>query len=123
MSCNQRELEHRAVVRFAQNNWNLRKVQELRRAPAPFTGDDFKMIAAVANDERLNNPLLANGIRQFAQRFGWKILPRLECAGPNAIKRHALDAIARVNRGCRRGHRNAGGRSRLSWFCRRRSAA
>jgi len=84
----------------------------LRRAPAAFAGDKFEMVPAVANDQRLNNSLLADGIRQFAQRVGSKILARLECARANAAERHALNTFARVNFGRMRRHGNAGGRAR-----------
>ena len=97
----ERQFEHRAVVGFAGDDGHFRQLQQLRRAPAAFAGDQFKKTAAFAHDERLHDALFADGIGQFAQRLGGKILARLERAGADAVQRHALHALARVGRGRR----------------------
>ena len=104
----ERQFEHRAVVGLADDDGHFRQLQQLRGAPAAFAGNQFKITVAFAHDERLHDALFADGIGQFAQRFGGKILARLERAGTNAVERHALHAFARVGRGC-------GSRSRGRW--------
>ena len=110
----ERQFKHRAVVGLADDDGNLRQLQQLRRAPAAFAGDQFKIAAALADDERLDDALFADGIGQFAQRLRGKILARLERARTNPVERHALHALARVRRGCgsRSRWRLNGGRGR-----------
>ena len=93
----ERQFQHRAVVRLAGDDGNLRQIQQLRRAPAAFAGNQFKISAAFAHDERLDDALFADGIGQFAQRLVGEILARLERAGADAVQRHALDALARLS--------------------------
>ena len=105
----ERQLQHRAVVRLAGDDGNLRQIQKLRRAPAAFAGDQFKKTATLAHDERLDDALFADGIGQFAQRLVGEILARLERAGADAVQRHALDVFAQIGRG-RGGHDRLNGR-------------
>ena len=78
------------------------RLQELRRAPAAFAGDQFKKSVALADDERLDDALFADGIGQFAQRLVGKFLARLERGRADAVQRHAQHAFAIVRRGRRR---------------------
>ena len=98
----QREFQHRAVVGLADDDRDFRQLEELRRAPAAFAGDQFKKSAALAHDERLDDALFADGIGQFPQGLVGKFLARLERGGADAIQRHALHALAVVRRGRRR---------------------
>ena len=109
----ERQFQHRAVIGLAGDDGNFRQIQKLRRAPAAFAGDQFKKTAAFAHDERLDDALFADRIREFLQRLVGKILARLERAGPDAAQRHAPDALAGVGRGNR--VRGLNGRSRGGW--------
>ena len=99
----ERQFEHRAVVGLADDDGHFGQLQKLRRAPAAFAGDQFKLAAALAHDERLDNALFADRIGQFAQRLGGKILARLQRTRTDPVQRHALHALVRVGRG-RRNH-------------------
>ena len=52
------------------------------------------MSVALANDERLYDPLFLDGIGEFTQGFGGEMFSRLERAGVNAIQRHSFDTLA-----------------------------
>ena len=97
----ERQFQHRVVVRLSDDDRHFRQLQQLRRAPAAFARDQFKTTAALAHDERLDDALFADGIGQFAERFFGKVLARLERAGPEPGQRHALDMLARIGRGNR----------------------
>ncbi len=97
----ERQFQHRPVVGFAGDDGDFRQLQQLGGAPAAFAGNQFKKTASLADDERLHDALFADGIGQFAQGLGGKILARLERAGADAVQRHALHALAGIRRGCR----------------------
>ena len=62
------------------------QAEQLRGAPAAFAGDQFKMVAALAHDERLDDALLLDRIGQFLQRFGGEFLARLKRARADALR-------------------------------------
>ena len=95
----ERQFQHRAVVGLADDDGHFGQLQELRGAPAAFAGNQFKMAVPLAHNERLHDALFADGIGQFAQRLGGKILARLERTRADPVQRHALHALARVGRG------------------------
>jgi hypothetical protein len=113
----EREFQDRAVVGLAGDDGNLRQIQELRRAPAAFAGDQFKITAALADDERLDDALFADGIGQFAQGILGELFARLQRGRTDFIQGDALHALAVVGSGngdCgllnRRGRRRLNGR-------------
>ena len=103
----ERQFQHGAVIGFAIDDGNFGKIQQLRRAPAAFAGDEFKKSAAFAHNERLDDALLADGIGEFLQRFRGKIFPRLQRRRTNAVQWHALNLFAIVRRGSRRSDRRS----------------
>ena len=109
----QGEFEDGAVVGDAEDDRDFRQTEKLGRAPAAFAGDEFQMVALVADDERLDDALFLDGIGEFAEGFGRKIFARLERAGADAVERHALDVLAvvhhRSENGCSECDRRKGG--------------
>jgi hypothetical protein len=63
----------------------------LRRAPAAFAGDDFKIVGAAngAHDDRLNDAALADRIRQIGKFSFGKCLARVTRVGAHMLNRHA----------------------------------
>ena len=98
----ERQFEHRAVVGFAGDDGHFGQLQELRRAPAAFAGNQFKKTASLAHNERLHDALFADGIGQFTQRLGRKILARLQRTRADAVQGYALHVLACV------GHKRRG---------------
>ena len=105
----QGEFQHRAVIGFAQDHRDFGNPGELCRAPAAFSGDQLEGVAFLADDERLDDALFADGIRQFAQRFFGEIFSRLQRAGLDALKSDAKDFFAVVH-GCLLASGTGGGR-------------
>ena len=97
----ERQFEHRPVIGLADDDGHFGQLQKLCRAPAAFARNQFKMTAALAHNERLHNALFADGIGQFTQRLGGKILARLQRTRANPVQRHALHAFVQVGRGSR----------------------
>src|SRR2546425_5588593 len=85
----QRQLEHRAVIRLAHDDRRFRQTKHLRGSPAPFSGDQLIVAAAQAHDERLNNALLFDRIGQFAEGLDRKVFAGLKWTGTNARERDA----------------------------------
>ena len=80
----------------------------LGRAPATFAGDDFKiarLAACGADDQRLQNALLADRISQVAERLIAKVTARLERVRDELRNRHHAKANSGAFRFCRRGGR------------------
>jgi hypothetical protein len=66
----------------------------LSGAPATFAGDQFIRAVARADDERLKNPLLFNGVGEFLDRIFGEIFARLEWARDDAGHGNALHLLA-----------------------------
>ena len=107
----ERHLEDGAIVGFADEDGDFSEPGELGRAPAPLTGYQFKVLPLRPDHERLNDPLLADGIGELAKRLGGKILARLERAGADLSQGHVADLIPHRRRG-RDGRRETGLRGR-----------
>ena len=64
---NQGNFKKLGVVQIADNDWHLMKLSPLRGSPTAFAGNYFVAIASLemaADDNRLNNAMFANGIRE-----------------------------------------------------------
>jgi len=106
------QFENGAVIGLPNENRHFGEPEQLSGAPAAFTGDQLQPAVVLTNDERLNDALFFDGIRQFAECLGGKILAGLERARPNPIQRNALDAVLSSRRSGRGGMRKRGGYSR-----------
>ena len=75
----QRDAHRGAIIQFSHYCGNFMQARQLRRAPAPFPGDDLKLsgIGQGPDQDRLQHPLRLDGIRQFLQRILVKIQARL----------------------------------------------
>ena len=104
----------------------------LGRAPAAFAGDDFEIAGFApgrADDQRLEDALLANRRRQIAQRLIREMASRLQRIGNKLRDRHHAEADSRATgirrdrracRGCRGGCRGGcSGRCRRAFRLRR----
>jgi len=111
----QGQLEHGAVVGFPHDDGHLGQAQKLGCAPAALTRDEFEMAVAFADDQGLNDALLADGISELAQRFRRKVLSRLQRAGADAVERNTFYAVAGIDRRVRRRGRDCHGDGRFRW--------
>ena len=117
----QRQLQHGAIIRLTDDHRHLAQTQKLRRAPASFTGDEFELLAFLADKQRLNDASLPDRVGEFAQCFWRKILARLQRTRTNPVQRHLTHMVAWRATGCgrRRGRRRGRwGRKRRGrrWF-------
>lgn len=78
------KFQNGAVIRFTDDDRDFRQPGHLGGAPPAFTGDQFKNVAALADDERLDDSLLLDGVRQFLKRFRGKILAWLKGTRANS---------------------------------------
>ena len=78
------QLEDGAIIGLADDDGHVRQTQELGCPPAPLAGDEFEMAVAFADDQRLDDSLFADGVREFAQRFGAKSLRG--CSGQGRMR-------------------------------------
>ena len=81
----QRDGRRRFCIEFAHHRRNLLQPGQLRRAPAPLTGDQLEMIAFGAHHDRLHHTLAADRIGQFLQGFRLENLARLIATALDAI--------------------------------------
>jgi len=95
----QREFQDRAVISFADDCRGISQAGKLGSPPAPFSGNQLKILAVFPNDERLKDPSLTNGIGKLLEGFGRKMLSRLQGAGPKPAQRNPLDAVFGIHRG------------------------
>ena len=72
---------------------DLGQAEQLGGAPAALAGDQLEMIVFEADDERLNDALFLDGVGQFTEGFGGKILARLPRGGADAGNGNALDGF------------------------------
>jgi hypothetical protein len=89
----QSQFQDGAIVGLAHNDRHLAQTQELGCAPSAFTRNQFKIAVALTDDEGLDDALFADGISELAQRFGRKILARLQRAGAYAAQGNPLDTF------------------------------
>ena len=104
------EFENFAVVSFADEDGKFGEAGELGGAPATFAGDEFIRPVARADDERLKDSLLFDGVGEFLDRILGEIFAGLKWARDDAGDGNALHLLA--GRFCRGGSRNCGGRGR-----------
>ena len=71
----------------------------LRRAPAPLAGDEFELIAALPDDERLDDAVLFDRVDEFIEMVVAKNGARLERRGDDLRERYELHALAAFNGG------------------------
>src|SRR3546814_19169807 len=68
---NQRKLEARGIVKFADDRRNLVKSRRLRRPPAPLAGNDFISLSLVdrPHQDRLDTTLRADRLAQLLELY------------------------------------------------------
>ena len=91
----QRKLKHFEVGRLTDDDGNFFQSGLTRGAPATFARDELEETANLADNERLDDAVLADGIDQLGEQFGSEIGTRLQRAGHDPRERDALHAIAR----------------------------
>ena len=91
---NESDLKRRRVIGIAHDHRRFRQPKHLRGAPAAFACDQLVMVRLLAHEQRLQNALRLDGVREFLERFGRKLLPRLKWGRPNPFQRHADNAFA-----------------------------
>ena len=89
----QREFEHLAVRGLAHDGGRVLEFERLGRPPAAFPRDQFVMVADLADDQRLDDPLLADRIDEFMERFGLELLARLKGAALDLLQLELLDGF------------------------------
>jgi hypothetical protein len=94
----QRDLENPGIAEVADNDRDLVQPDALRRAPAPFAGDQFVFGVAVpfgplyrAHQQRLHDALAANQLRQPLQFVVDEMTARLERRGSDRLDWHGAD--------------------------------
>ena len=87
-----------AIIGLADDDGDLGQAEHLGGAPAAFAGDQLEMIVLEADDERLHDALFLDGVGQFAEGFGGKILARLQAGRADPGDGDPLDGF----RGCHR---------------------
>ena len=98
------ELENILVRCFAEDDRRFGKTDAESGAPAAFTGDQFKFIAALAGDERLNDSVLLDRGDEFLEVLIAKNGARLERGRDDAIEGHGLHPLAAFDGGRRGSH-------------------
>lgn len=69
-------------------------------APAAFSGDDLKLVAAFACDEGLDDAVLFDGVHQFEEDFLAEHGARLQRGGDEFREADGLDALPLFDDGC-----------------------
>ena len=85
----QRHLEQRLLLArrdVADDDRNAQQAGELRGAPAAFAGDDLEAIADLADDDRLDDAVGADRLRQLLEPRVVHVAARLE-----VVRREAID--------------------------------
>ena len=94
----QRHRRHRVVGHFAHQHRHLVEPRHLRGAPAAFTGDNFMAARDFTHQDRLHQPLCADGIGQFLQRLAVHLGARLVFAGHQLRHIHHAQVALRRRR-------------------------
>jgi len=97
------EFEDLAVGGGPFDDGNLGQAGEAGSTPATFAGDEFESFADGADDERLDDPLFADGVGEFAEGLLGEVAARLERAGNDAVEGDLADAVAGWGGSRRRG--------------------
>ena len=104
----ERHFEHIAVGRLAFDDRHGGEAEFAGGAPAAFAGDEFEFAIHRADDERLDDAVLADRLDEVVERGFAELGARLQRAGNHHVERHVADAfeILRSHRGIedRRGH-------------------
>jgi hypothetical protein len=81
----QRDFEKTFVGNFLNRCWDLGQPGESGRAPSSLTGYELKPIGGFANDERLNDSVSADRLREFGEFLLIEEPPGLQGIGVNEI--------------------------------------
>ena len=114
----QRNRHHLALVEIADNRWNFMQFGALRRAPAPFTGNQLVAVACplLGTDKNgLDKAFGPNGIGKLGKPFLVKAAARLPGADIDPFNRNFTKAgqlqlrrLPGSGNGCLRGARPGG---------------
>ena len=122
----QGEFHYLAVGGFPDHDRGLGESGLLGGAPTAFPGNQFKSLGAGSDDQRLDDALFPNGVRQFLQGLGQEVFTRLKRAGMDAAQREVSNRSLSCRRGRRAGRRRRGrggsGRSGASRTARQQCA-
>jgi len=109
----QRHFARFEIAHLVQQRRDFRQARQLRRAEAPFAGDQVEDFAGPPQPHRLQHALFADGIGQFLQGLFGEAAPRLPRALLDLVDGHevhgALGLRPRFRLGRRRGRRRGGG--------------
>ncbi|CUX40138.1 hypothetical protein AGR13a_Cc340147 [Agrobacterium genomosp. 13 str. CFBP 6927] len=89
-----RQLQGRAIVHITNDDRHIRKTSQLRRAPAPFTGDNLVAVDANrSHHHRLNNSMLTNGCGKILQLILIKMTAWVSLASGNELNRNGAISV------------------------------
>src|SRR5260370_36377289 len=88
------EFEDGTVICLSKDHGDLGQAEQLSCPPAAFSSDQFEVIIPFSDNKRLDDTLFADGVSEFAQSFGGKIVSRLERAGADSIESDSLNRLS-----------------------------
>lgn len=91
--------EHVAIGGFADDNGDGVEAEFFGGAPAAFAGDEFEVVADLADDEWLDDAVLADGFDEFIERGFDEVGAGLERAWGDAVDGHFAGAAGAFVRG------------------------
>ena len=78
---NQCQFKHLPVACQADDGRGIREAKLARRTPPAFARDQLVLVVDPSDDERLNDPALANAFHELLQKLASKFPPRLKGLG------------------------------------------
>ncbi len=103
----ERHLQHVLVGRLADDDGQQLEAELAGGSEAAFPGDEFQLVIHPADDQRLDDAVLADGLHELAELVGLELLARLQRTGNDLVRRHALHDVTRGRLGQRRNTRSA----------------
>src|SRR6185369_5164625 len=88
----ERDLQRAAIIQTAQDDRHFMELRQLGRAPAALAGDDLEMTAQAVmwpHQDRLQDAVLLDRLRQRLQLFRSEAAARLIAPGMQKVDRHA----------------------------------
>ena len=100
----ERHFQHIAVTGGADDDGDFRQPEADAGAPPALAGNQLKAAVYFADDQRLNDAVLADGLDQFGQRFFAQVFARLQRTWEERVERDSAHHLARSGGGNDRGH-------------------
>ena len=89
----QRDFEQPIVRDVANHDRHVLESRQLRRTPAPLSGDQLVSVARAPDDQWLHDAVRADRLGQFRQALGLEDAPRLQGIGVDRIDAEALRVL------------------------------